>query len=80
MSSMYLIDVALTTPRIDEMMESVPGAVATGYSLVNLDRRVGRDPVATAPGTDSIITQDNLRHFRQPYPPITCMTKTLLAG
>jgi hypothetical protein len=35
-------------------MESVPGAVATGLKFGDLDRRVGRDPVATAPGTDSI--------------------------
>jgi len=36
-------------------MRSVPGAVATGLKFGDLDRRVGCDPVATAPGTDSII-------------------------
>jgi glycosyltransferase involved in cell wall biosynthesis len=35
-------------------MRSVPGAVATGSRSGHLDHPVGRDPVATAPGTDFI--------------------------
>ena len=34
--------------------ESVPGAVATGSQLARRPRWLGRDPVATAPGTDSL--------------------------
>jgi len=36
------------------MMESVPGAVATGSSTQAAEVFAGDDPVATAPGTDLI--------------------------
>src|SRR2546429_9411281 len=37
------------------VMESVPGAVATGSQLIARSTLPGCDPVATAPGTDLIL-------------------------
>src|SRR6266853_6990413 len=36
------------------MMQSVPGAVATGYQFTGGSNLPDQDPVATAPGTDLI--------------------------
>jgi len=38
--------------RIRRLLESVPGAVATGLSRQIISIVSRRDPVATAPGTD----------------------------
>jgi hypothetical protein len=41
-------------------MRSVPGAVATGFRDRDHGTWVSRDPVATAPGTDSMPSADYL--------------------
>jgi len=53
------------------MMESVPGAVATGSSTQAAVVFAGDDPVATAPGTDSIDYAEKTRTttpWRNPNP------------
>jgi len=44
-------------------MRSVPGAVAAGKTHNDLDLVVARDPVATAPGPDSIACVAKSGHY-----------------